>query len=135
MSIDSDLQLLSFSSFNPFDDPVMTSQLLLCKISLNLQVISGPGNPHKLFQPPLPLLSVLIGRTVSKFENLYQKAHKTFMVLFSAHLKAPVKRSKLFTQQHTFVYHLLHVVACCCMLLSWAVVKRIKHFAQHCTTL
>ena len=26
--------------------------------------------------------------------------------------KAPVKRSKLFTQQHTtFVYHLLHVVA------------------------
>ena len=30
--------------------------------------------------------------------------------------KAPVKRSKLFTQQHTtFVYHLLHVVACCCL--------------------
>ena len=28
----------------------------------------------------------------------------------------PVKRSKLFTQQHTtFVYHLLHVVACCCL--------------------
>ena len=28
--------------------------------------------------------------------------------------EAPVKRSKLFTQQHTtFVYHLLHVVACC----------------------
>ena len=28
--------------------------------------------------------------------------------------EAPVKRSKLFTQQHTtFVYQLLHIVACC----------------------
>ena len=34
----------------------------------------------------------------------------------SSKTKAPVKRSKLFTQQHTtFVYHLLHVVACCCL--------------------
>ena len=57
----------------------------------------------------------------------------SFPVLFG---KAPVKRSKLFTQQHTtFVYHLLHVVACCCMLLYVVVLGSGQTHQTFCPTL